>query len=176
MTHLIGNKNTFAIQYSLHPVGSFWMAKTCIWIQGKYFGNPEDTGLLFCVYNSLELLTKQGENFYDDKFLTMSPIQIFSAIGVADWDALTPEEQDLKIDLDKFRLNGLGENYDLFTIRAYTVNNVCHFIWKLLPSEMMTEYYKGLTHYTMEVQHATANREEIQHVLDLLWPVIVKNR
>jgi hypothetical protein len=51
---VIGDKDVFALEYEVVVENPVLMVNHCLWVQGKFFGNPEDSGMLYTTYMSLK--------------------------------------------------------------------------------------------------------------------------
>jgi hypothetical protein len=168
---IIGDKNVFAFQYEVESEHPIVMVKNCLWIQGIFLGNYEDSGTISAVLRRLLALIKREGNFYEDEFVGKSPEEIMLIMipnfynPEKKFGDFTDEEQDSLMKYDKY-IYGFGENYDNFVIRIYAIDGVYHFLWQLRPhawQEVEVKCYQG---YSRDLQHATVALTDLEKVFN----------
>ncbi len=158
---VIGNKNSFALEYEIHFEEPVLMAFNRIWIGSKFFGEPDNTGMLYQMYCVLEALVQKNGACFASEFIGKDPKDILIA--------MTPDLLDKNLrDFDRSNYEmyrySFPENYDQFRIRIYAVNGIYHFIWKFFSEEIAMEGSEWVKDYSTEIQWASAAQSDIEYV------------
>lgn len=163
---IIGDKNTFAVEYRIKMYDQIKMAYSRIWIQGRYFGDIEDTGLLFSISNCLKIIINRSDIF-EPEFLNKTDEEIIGLtfatelLNVSFFD-LEAKEQDRLVSYGKHYFH-FGENYDCFLISVFKNEDQIHFVWKLHVSD--NRYFVG---YSRNAQHGVVKLADIELVYEQL--------
>lgn len=163
---IIGDKNTFAVEYEVEMLEPVRMAYSRIWIQGQYFGDIEDTGHLFGIYNCLDRIIMKRETLAEPEFDDKTADEIMKLTFPY---FLQNENLDIPGDgnLHRLRLYGhsfqFGENYDRFLVCIFAIDDIIHFVWQVYLSD--NEYFPG---YSRDVQHGIVNINDVKNVYEQL--------
>ncbi len=127
---IIGDKNTFAVEYEVQMLEPVKMAYSRIWIQGQYFGDIEDTGHLFGIYNCLDNIIIKRELLVEPEFDNKSPYEILRltfphVLQKENLDTLWDDSKSF----DKHAFQ-FGENYDNYLVSIFAVDKITHFVWQ----------------------------------------------
>ena len=143
---IIGDKNTFAIEYEIIEAKSLVFGKVRLWIENQYFGCYEDASPLFPTCAHLLGIGENKKEMMRPLFENASDEEIFDTL----------QNQSKKV----WRETGLdgvvpfGEPFDPFTYYAIYRRNKVAFLWQLSSWCPDESHPRGL-------QIGEASREEI---------------
>ena len=155
MRNLIGDKNSFGIEYEIQSVDYYESGKPYVmghmrlWLEGKYIGAIEDVDMIDAAWWVLE----GGGRRKECQFSNMVAGEIY----------------ELKI---TDGLSGVyscqpGPSFDDFVILQYVCNGKIYFIWKL-EDKPFSQYQD----YPRDVQSAVVSVEEYRRVVAELGEII----
>jgi hypothetical protein len=150
MANLIGSKDSFGIEYEIHPEESpgspYIMGNTKLWLQGKYIGSFDDVHMLPITVGSLEGLDSEMAN--GCQFVGEEASRIYDLI-----ESL-PDSERYHYCLP------LGEGFDDFLVYCYACNDRLYFVWKLYDKPFFEhpDYPEG-------VQSADVSADEFRRVV-----------
>ena len=132
MCAVVGDKNSFGIEYAVQSKSKYTMGNMRLWLEGRYIGAFDDVNILTSTLMILEILSPE---FVDsDEFVGMDSEQIYEHI-----------KADGNYDGDRFYFTP-GEAFDDFSIVVYSQGGYFNFIWKLHddPYFQYPDYPKGI--------------------------------
>lgn len=133
--NIIGNKNSFAIEYHFTDDSAFHNAKTRIWIGDIYLGHYENDSPIYGIYNYFNYLVNNLDKFVTNEFKDKRKEEIYrTMIPYESKEEYFELPNEIKIALDNYDrfIVSLNEAYYEFAMRCYIEDdNVC-FVWKLL--------------------------------------------
>jgi len=170
---LIGDKNVFGVQYEVEMDDPIVMIRNCLWIQGKFIGNYDDSGAASSIVRGLKRLISYQGDFYEDVFLNKNPGDVMSIIAPdlidteLKFEDLPEEKRNQLVRYDKYRF-WFGENYDDFSIRVYAVGGMYYFSWILLSEDWQETGESCYKDYGRGIQSGTVLFSDLQNVYDSL--------
>jgi hypothetical protein len=163
---LIGDKSVFAIEYEVVLERPMLLANSCLWIQGKFLGNYEDSGLLFTVWNVLISLIAKNGNFFEKEFVGKRPDEVLLLmipnLFQPEKDLFSEERQRL-IKYDKY-ICSFAENYDPFISRVYAIDGWYYFVWKLHAESLLETEFSWVSQYSLDIQSGKVSIQDMRHV------------
>ena len=148
MRNLIGDKNSFGLEYEIQSVyynesgGPYIMGHARLWFEGKYIGAFEDVDMLGVLLCQL----KWRDNLEECQFSNMVADEIYELMVSEDVPDVCPLAP--------------GPPFDDFVTFWYICNGKFHFIWKLV-DEPFFQY----PDYPKDVQTAEVSVEEYRRVV-----------
>jgi hypothetical protein len=146
MQALIGDKNSFGIEYSIQSRNSHVMGNMRLWFEGRYIGAFDDVNILSSILFELEGLDPQIVD--GGAFIGRAADEIYKYVKSGD-----------NPNCDKYYFTP-GEAFDDFSIVVYAYEGNFYFIWKL-----HDDSYFEYSHYPEGIQSAQISVSDFRDVV-----------
>jgi hypothetical protein len=160
--NLIGNKNTFALEYEFlknSPMDDFFSR---FWIKGQILGDIKNPSPFDSIYIELKQIINDKLELSTQEFSGLQPKEIymkFFPCKTYEEEMELPEDAQEKLqEYDKYRFD-FNQSYDIYVIRIYIEKEDVCFVWKLVEHAI-----ERFPEYGSEVKFATAPWNEIKNV------------